>query len=303
MPCFASCFFLRLSLVALPFATGALAQDNPPPLPDVGTFQTTTTVKSPEPSETFQRSWQLLTDSVQDAKHFETRTQALNALSSLGTDSRAVAMIAGAMNDSNLDVRSAAVVAAGKARSRSLIEPVKILMNDPEPQVVFVAATTLWGEFKDKSGEDILAAIAAGDRSANPKLIHGARHDMARTIHSPAALEKIGITTAAGFLLGPFGFSVAAVEYMRKNGADTARVRAIELLEDEKTEEVRAAMQNALSDKDPGVRAAAVKVLGDFHRKQDSAIIATLLDDSKLPVRLAAAAAYIDSRSRTQAKK
>jgi hypothetical protein len=34
--------------------------------------------------------------------------------------------------------------------------------------------------------------------------------------------------------------------------------------------------------------------LGNFHRPQDSKAIATLLDDSKLPVRLAAAAAYID---------
>jgi HEAT repeat protein len=53
-------------------------------------------------------------------------------------------------------------------------------------------------------------------------------------------------------------------------------------------------MKSALDDKDPGVRAAAVKVLGNFHRPQDSKAIATLQDDSKLPVRLAAAAAYID---------
>jgi HEAT repeat protein len=303
MPRLATHVFLRLLLAALLFAASALAQDNPQPAPDGATFQTITIVKPPEPSEILQRSWQLLTDSVQDAKHFETRTQALNALSSLGSNSRAVAMIAAAMKDTNLDVRSAAVVAAGKARSRSLIEPVKKLLNDPEPQVVFIAATTLWKEFRDRSGEDILAAVAAGDRRANPNLIHGARHDMSRTMHSPAALEKIGITTAAGMLLGPFGFSVTAVEYMRKNGADTARVRAIELLEDEKTEDVRAAMRNALDDKDPGVRAAAVKVLGDFHRQQDSSVIAPLLDDTKLPVRLAAAAAYINIRGRAQAMK
>jgi hypothetical protein len=143
-----------------------------------------------------------------------------------------------------------------------------------------------------------LAAVVAGERRANPKLIHGAKNDMSRVMHSPSALEKIGITTAAGMLLGPFGFSVTAVEYMRKNGADTARVKAIELLEDEKTEDVRAEMRNALDDKDPGVRAAAVKALGDFHRQQDSRVIASLLDDTKPPVRLAAAAAYINTRGR-----
>jgi HEAT repeat protein len=198
------------------------------------------------------------------------------------------------MKDPNLDVRTAAILAAGKAKSHSLIEPVKKLLDDTEPQVVFAAATTLWKQFADKSGEDILAAIAAGDRKANPSLIHGAEHDISRTIHSPSALEKIGIVTGAGLVLGPFGFSVSAVEYARKNGGDSARIQAIDLLAEDKTEGVRDQMKSALDDKDPGVRAAAVKVLGNFHRPQDSKAIATLLDDSKLPVRLAAAAAYID---------
>jgi len=107
-------------------------------------------------------------------------------------------------------------------------------------------------------------------------------------------LEKIGIVTGAGLVLGPFGFSVSAVEYARKNGSDSARIQAIDLLAEDKTEGVRDQMKSALDDKDPGVRAAAVKVLSNFHRSQDSTAIATLLNDPKLPVRLAAAAAYID---------
>jgi hypothetical protein len=38
-------------------------------------------------------------------------------------------------------------------------------------------------------------------------------------------------------------------------------------------------MEFALDDKDPCVRAAAVKVLGNFHQSQDSEAIATLLND------------------------
>ena len=303
MPRFPNDVLLRLLLAALLYTAKAVAEDNPQPASHGASSSVVNDAKPPEPSETLHRSWQLLTDNVQDAKHVENRTQALNALSSLGSNSRAVAMIAAAMKDTNLDVRSAALVAAGKTHSRALIEPAKKLLDDPEPQVVFIAATSLWKEFGDRSGEDILAAVVAGDRSANPKLIHGAKNDMSRTMHSRSALEKIGINTAAGMLLGPFGFSVAAVEYMRKNGADTARVKAIELLQDEKTEDVREAMRSALDDKDPGVRAAAVKVLGDSHRQRDSRVIAPLLDDAKLPVRLAAAAAYINTRTRTLTKK
>jgi HEAT repeat protein len=298
----ASRSILKILLAISLWATSALAQENPRPAAvgngsqsvSASAASTVAQTAAETPAEAIKRCWQSLTDSVQDAKHTETRTQALNALSSLGWSARADGLIATAMKDPNLDVRTAAILAAGKTKSHSLIEPVRRLLDDAEPQVVFAAATTLWKQFADKSGEDILAAIAAGDRKANPSLIHGAEHDISRTLHSPSALEKIGLVTGAGLVLGPFGFSISAVEYARNNGGDSARIQAIDLLAEDKTEGVRDQMKSALDDKDPGVRAAAVRVLGNFHRSHDSKAIATLLTDPKLPVRLAAAAAYID---------
>jgi HEAT repeat protein len=269
-----------------PSATGSQATDVAKPAPPASTQ-----------AETLKRSWDLLTDSAQNSKILEPRAQALMALSSLGSNPRANGLIATAMQDPNLDIRTAAILAAGKTKSRTLVEPVKKLLDDKEPQVVFAAAATLWRQFNDQSGEDVLDAIASGDRKANPSLVHGAKHDISRTLHDPSALEKIGITTGAGLLLGPFGFGVDAIEYARKNGSDSSRVLAIQMLGDDKTQDVHDAMKDALDDKDAGVRAAAVKVLGAFHRPQDAKLIAPLLDDSKLPVRLGAAAAYIDSLS------
>ena len=233
---------------------------------------------------------------MQDAKHFETRTQALNALSSLGSNPRANGLIAAAMKDPNLDVRTAAILAAGKTKSRALVPPMKKLLDDPEPQVVFATATTLWKQFQDKSGEDILAAVAAGERKANPSLIHGAEHDVSRTLHSPSALwkKKSASSPAPALCLDHLDFPVSAIEYARKNGADTARIQSIDLLAEEKSQGVHDQMLSALDDKDPGVRADAAKVLASFHRARDARDIADLLSDSKLPVRLAAAAAYID---------
>jgi HEAT repeat protein len=290
----ATCSILSGSLVVLLWTgvgSAVLAQSSPQPAAD------TAQAAPPTPAEMLKRSWDLLTDSVQNAKLVETRAQALNALSGLGANPRANGLIAAAMKDPNLDIRTAAILAAGKTKSRTLIEPVKALLNDPEPQVVFAAAATLWRQFKDKSGEDVLDAIASGDRKANPSLVHGAKHDIARTLHDPSALEKIGITTGASLLLGPFGFSVSAIEYARKNGSDTSRVLAIEMLGEDKTQGVHDDMRDALGDKDAGVRAAAARVLATFHRPQDAKLIAPLLDDSKAPVRLAAAAAYIDCLS------
>jgi HEAT repeat protein len=298
---------LKILVAISVWAGSALAQENPPNAAagngsqsaPASAASTVAQTAAETPAETIKKCWQSLTDSVQDAKHTEIRTQALNALTSLGWSKRADGLIAAAMMDPDLDVRTAAILAAGKTKSHSLIEPVRKLLDDAEPQVVFAAARTLWKQFADKSGEDILAAITAGDRKANPSLIHGAEHDISRTLHSSSALEKIALVTGAGLVLGPFGFSVSAVEYARKNGADSARIQAIDLLAEDKTEGVRDEMKSALDDKDPGVRAAAVKVLGNFHRSEDSKAIATLLNDPKLPVRLAAAAAYIDCLSRS----
>ncbi len=299
--------WLLVFLLAASFETGiAIGQDPPQqPSPAGNDSQPVGVPKAldhpPGPEELQKRAWQLLTESARDSRLTETRTQALYAISSLGSNTRASGLITGGMKDPNLDVRTAAILAAGKARSRALIAPMKKLLDDPEPQVVFAAATTLWGQFKDKSGEDILAAIASGERRANPTLWNGARHDISRTLHSPSALEKIGIETTAGLVLGPFGFSVGAIEYARKNGADSARVQAIDLLGEERTKAVHEQMLFSLEDKDPGVRAESVKVLAHFHSFEDLKAIAPLLDDAKLPVRLAAAAAYIDCGSARKA--
>lgn len=304
------CSLVLVSLATLSIPAGAATQDQstagqtaPPGQKQAAeTVQTASSATEDTPAETTARSWKMLTDSAGDAKHVETRTQALHALSGLGSNPRADAMIAAAMKDPNLDVRSAAILAAGVTKARGLDEPMRALLNDPEPQVVFAAATTLWKQFHDRSGEDILAAIAAGDRKANPTLIHGAEHDMSRTMHSPSAMAKIGLETGAGMVLGPFGFSISAIEYARKNGGDNARVQSINLLAEERSAGVREQMKSSLDDDDASVRAAAVHVLGTFHRAEDAKDIAQLLEDAKLPVRLAAAAAYIDCRSTPEKK-
>ncbi|MDE1162943.1 MAG: HEAT repeat domain-containing protein [Acidobacteriaceae bacterium] len=255
-----------------------------------------TALPPPETQEQkLERAWQLIRDNVKEEKHLEAQTQALSALADLGADPKANALIAEAMKDPDLDVRSAAIVAAGKTKSRALVAPVEKLLDDPEPQVAYTAATVLWKEFNDHSGEDILDSIVSGGRKAGPTLMHGAEHQMSRTLHSPSALAQLGVTQGAGFLLGPFGFSITAIQYMRKNGSDEARVQSLMLLADEKTQGVRDDLMDALTDKDPGMRATGARMLGNYRDKRYATAIGPLIDDDKLPVRLTASAAYIKS--------
>ncbi|RXH57427.1 HEAT repeat domain-containing protein [Granulicella sibirica] len=239
-----------------------------------------------------QQAWLILTDAYND-KHSLVRVQALAALGNVGDD-RAAKMISDELNDTDIDVRTGAVLACGEGRQLLLIGRLHDMLDDKEPEVAFAAATTLW-KMKDHSGEDILMAVANGDRPANATFVNGTMHTMNKDFHNPSTLTRMGALQGASFLLGPFGFGITAYEAMRKSGGSSARVVAIEQLAQERTGPVRAQLLSALGDKDPGVRASAAKALGDYHEPDVATALANLFIDSKPPVRYTAAAAYLHS--------
>ncbi len=252
------------------------------------------------PAQLEDAAWQILATAAGDTKHPDARIQALAALGLLDSNPRSQKLIEAGMLDPDLDVRTAAVLAAGQTKAPSITSAMRRLLNDKEPQVAFAAALSLW-KMDDHSGEDILMAVIDGERRASATLINGTEHTISRDLHSPATLAKIGALQASGMLLGPFGFGITAYEYIRKNGGDSARVNAIEALSEEKTEPILKALTAALADKDPAVRAAAAKALDSYHKPEASVAIARLFDDSKPPVRYTAAAAYLISTSKSSA--
>jgi len=248
-------------------------------------------------------AWSMLSEAVAADKSLELRTQALAALGTLSNNRHAETLIAEAMKDQNLDIRTAAILAAGQTKNRNLTTEMRNLLDDKEPQVAFIAAMTLWKTMNDRSGEDILMAVVNGDRSATPGLVSGTMHKVSREFHDPASMAKLGALQGASMLLGPFGFGLTAYEYMHKNKSDTARVSAINQLAEEHTTPVREELIAALSDKDLGVRAAAASALGSYPEKTVSDQLLPLFDDTKAPVRLTAAAAYIRSTYARPARK
>jgi HEAT repeat protein len=244
-----------------------------------------------------ETAWTMLDtalNGIKDEKHSELRTQALAALGTMGTNVRAEHLIANAMKDDDLDVRTAAVLSAGQTKNRALIPYLRTRLDDKEPQVAFAAAVTL-SKMNDRSGEDILVDVVNGDRKANAGLFNGTMHTMSKDLHNPTALAKIGALQGASMLLGPFGFGITAYEYVRKNGGESAHVTAITELAKVKNEAHRKLFIDALDDKDPAVRIAAAKALGDYHDKATASSLLDLFQDTKAPVRLTAAAAYLRS--------
>jgi HEAT repeat protein len=250
---------------------------------------TLSTTSTPEDRD--REAWRILTDAAGDAKRPQTRIQALAALGMLNSP-RSAKLIVNAMGDPDLDVRTAAALAAGQTKDRDLTTNLRDLLDDKEPQVAFTAAMTLW-KMGDKSGEDILMAVVDGERKAGANLINGTEHNISKELHDPAAMAKLGALQGASMLLGPFGYGITAYEYIHKSGGDLSRVAAIEQISQEKTDPIHKELIAALRDKDPSVRAAAAKALVDYRDKSTSMAIYPLFVDPKYPVRLTSAAAYL----------
>jgi len=243
------------------------------------------------PEDRSREAWAILTDAAGDTKHTQTRIQALAALALLRSPQSAN-MIAAAMTEPDLDIRTAAVLAAGQTKDRNLTTNLRNLLDDKEPEVAFAAAMTLW-KMGDKSGEDILMSVVDGDSSAGPTMVHGAKHKMSKDLHDPAMLARVGAIQAASMFFGPFGYGLAAYEFIHQSGGDVARMSAIEQISQEKTEPIHRELVVALKDKDPVVRVAAAKALTDYNDKATSMALYALFVDSKYPVRLTSAAAYL----------
>lgn len=246
------------------------------------------------PAQLKDRAWTLLSDAVADDKHEESRVQALAALGLMGTSSRSIGMIVTAMKDKDVDVRVAAILAAGQTKTPSTTTPIREMLDDKEPAVDFIAALTLW-KMHDRSGEDILTAVADGDRRTSAKFMSGTTHKLNKQLHDPASMAKYGAMQGASILLGPFGIGLSAFEYLHQNGSDTARISAIEAIAQNHTAPIRAELISATTDKDLGVRAAACKALARYREPDAAKALANELDDVKMPVRLTAAAAYLIS--------
>ncbi len=285
---------LLLIFLVLAAITPLAAQDGSKATAPDDTDAPVRRAQADSPSVDMDTAWSLLTSATTDTKHPDLRIQGLAALGPIGSSPRAAKLIINAMSDPDVDVRTAAVLSAGQSKNHGFAMRLRELLDDHEPQVAVAAASTLW-KMGDHSGEDILVAVADGERKATAGLFDSARHTAATDLHNPSTLARIGALQGASLLLGPFGFGLTAYEYMRKNGGQSARPLAIELLSQEKTKPIHDELVSALGDKDLGVRASAAKALGEYHDQATSAAIANLFYDPKPPVRLTAAAAYLRS--------
>ena len=236
-------------------------------------------------------AWDVLNHALADGNPVK-RSQGLTALGLIGsTAPHVVDLLEAGLTEKDVTVRQTAAAVMGEIGARQAIPMLKKALDDESGEVSFAAARSLW-QMGDSSGREVFWAVLAGDQKTGPGMIQGEIRDAKRKMHSPAALAKIGISEAAGFL-GPFSMGVGFVEELMKDKGATARALSAKLLGSDSDPQTRLELEQSLDDKNSGVRAAAARALSQRAGKEELAKIQPLLADSNDGVRTVAAAAII----------
>lgn len=290
-----SCVSVLLAVSLLPASTCLSAQ----------TTNATTPADAATPQVLRDAAWTRLENGVTGTKNTDMRIAAISALSILGGQPRAEKLVGNTLHDPDIDVRLAAIVAAGemmKNGSKNVFsEELRQQLNDQDPKVAFTSASTLW-KLEDPSGEDILLAVAEGERSGDYNFWKGSKHNATRTLHSPAALAKIAAQQSMVILVPPVGMGMGAYGYLKSSGGANPQVTAITQIEKEHTEPAKKALIEASKTKDTGARVAAAEALADYPGDDVTAALRDMLTDSKDNVRFTASAAYIHQSSGVASK-
>lgn len=245
-----------------------------------------------DPNAAVELAWQMLETAVSSAKA-QNRIDGLTAIGTLKGSPHTEGILRKALEDSDKDVRVAAVVACANLHDRALIPDLRNALDDRAAEVSFASAVALW-RLKDRSGENILYSVLGGERKASSGFLSSGLHQANKDLHNPSTLAMIGAQQGAYAMLGPFGIGLDAYKIMHKgNTANSARVLVANLLADEPTQQTKEELIAALRDKDYFVRGASARALGNFHGKDVNTALLESFGDQKTAVRYVAAAAYI----------
>ncbi len=237
-------------------------------------------------------AWSLLMQGANSGK-LRDRSDAISALTILGRDRRAIAVISNGLDDKEETIRVLSATSLGEIKARPAIPKLKTALDDKSPQVSFAVAQALW-KMGDRSGREIFYDVLDGERKVAPdpvkQKIRQARVDM----HDPKALALIGVNEVSGAFLGPFSMGVSMVEEYAKGGGTSVQALSAQMLSSDGTPETAGELTFALSDKNWTVRAAAVRAVAKLgHRDALPQLQDMMQNDKSQPARFAAAAAII----------
>jgi HEAT repeat protein len=239
-------------------------------------------------------AWKILKAALSDSKTqaLQGRIDAVTAIGTIGDIEPAQKLLRDAGRDPDRYLRLGAVEAMGASKKEIFIPDLKAALEDSAPEVSFAAAVGLW-KMHDRSGEEVLYGVLAGQRKAKQGAVGSGMHQANQDLHSPSKLATIGAEQGAYALLGPVGFGVDAFKMTRTgNSGNSAQVLTATLLAEDSSKATMQQFLNALQNHNYLVRAAA-RALGDYRGTQVTDALQDAFGDPKPVVRFMAAASYI----------
>ena len=286
--------FLGLLLFVLPSYPQTSAPENTPAVAPSNAEPAT----SPEPEVRDQHTpperphpWQILTSGATDHNSLR-RAEAIAALGTMVPSPGVLHLVENALDDKDSSIRQLAAMNLGEMRARRSIPRLKKALNDPSPEVSFAAAKSLWN-MGDHSGRDVFIRILSGEKSSSSTVIKDEVEATKKKFDDKRKLAIIGATEAASSLFGPAGWGLKIVEEITRDRSASARAMSAILLSHDTSLDGLRELQDALSDKNWIVRAAAAQALGASRHRDQIQYLRPLLDDDKPAVRFMAAASIL----------
>lgn len=239
-----------------------------------------------------ERARAFLDDALKD-RNPDTRKQAVQALGLVTPREPYLLQLEGMLDDKDVEVQLATITSLVDLKNSRTASALRKALDSDVPEVSFAAAKALW-TLNEPMGREALISVLSGDTKASSGFITKQKRDALRMFHTPKTMFMFAIQQGANFspIIG-LGAGVSSVQGILSDPSVSGRAASALLLSTDKGPEVLQALQDALTDKDWSVRAAAVHAIA---LRNDPALendLVPLFEDKKEAVRVRAAAGYL----------
>ena len=201
--------------------------------------------------------------------------------------------------------REAAIATVGQLGDPKLAPLVRPALQDDVPEVMFAAARALQ-QLGDPDGARALVEIIDREHKAESSMFRGKLRDVARRLKTPKSVLLFATEQGIGFAPVPgLGEGYSALTAMLTDVEFSPRAAALLSLASIRSAESRKMVDQAFSDDDWSMRAAAIQMMASWNDRPWRVRLVPLLADSNKKVRFRAAAVYLrltDSGRSTSSK-
>jgi HEAT repeat protein len=231
-------------------------------------------------------------DSLKD-KNPDNRKHAVQALGLVSPQEPYLSQLEAMLDDKDVEVRLATITSLMDLKNERTVAALRKALDSDVPEVSFAAAKALW-TLNDPVGHEALLAVLSGETKTASGFITRQKRDALRMLHTPKMLFLFALQQGANFAPVPgLGAGVSSLQGILSDQGVSGRAATALLLSNDRDPEVLLAFQDALTDKDWSVRAAAVHAIALRNNPALEKDLLPLFEDKKEAVRVRAAAGYL----------